>query len=98
MTSVSLEQAGNVYTLRCEGHAKGSPEVCAAVSCLVYTLAGWLRNTEETQILGEAMESGEAVLSFTGGAAGTAFELMRIGFLQLEKTYRAYLRVTEKIF
>ena len=49
MTHVHLEQKGDRYRVRCIGHATGSPETCAAVSCLIYTLAGWVRVEESVQ-------------------------------------------------
>ena len=46
MTRVRLTQEpGKRYTLTCEGHATGSPEVCAAISCLAGSLEGWVENS-----------------------------------------------------
>ena len=85
MTEVFLEQDGTRYTVQCTGHATGSVETCAAISCLLYTLAGWLENSGCT-LLHEQLEAGDALIQFTGGAkAKTAFEMICIGFLQLEE-------------
>lgn len=73
------------YTLTCEGHATGSAEMCAAISCLVYTAAGWLRNTEGATLIAEELTPGRAMLAFTGKDAGTLYDFLAVGFLQLEQ-------------
>lgn len=98
MTRVYLEQDGNWYMLSCRGHATGSVEACAAVSCLVYTLAGWLHNTEDACAEAETIEDGYVVLRFTGGeAARIAFELVLVGFLQLAQEYGEYVSVESQV-
>ena len=93
MTQVYLEQDGRRYTVSCQGHATGSVEACAAVSCLVYTLAGWLHNAS-VPILKEKLEDGKALIQYGGGdAAETVFDMMCVGFLQLEQQYREYIAV-----
>lgn len=93
MTRVSLKQQGQRYTVSCKGHATGSPEVCAAVSCLTYTLAGWLRNTS-VLVLEERLVDGDALIRYCGGAAAeTAFDMICVGFLQLQQEYGDYISV-----
>ena len=93
MTRVYLEQDGQQYTVSCKGHATGSVETCAAVSCLVYTLAGWLRNTS-VLVLEEKLEDGDALIQYHGGAAAeTAFDMICVGFLQLQEQYPEYISV-----
>lgn len=93
MTQVYLEQVGHQYTVRCQGHATGSVEVCAAVSCLVYTLACWLRNTP-LPVLKEKLEDGDVLIQYRGSAAGeTAFDMICVGFLQLQAQYPEYISV-----
>lgn len=93
MTRVYLEQAGQRYTVHCKGHATGSVEACAAVSCLVYTLAGWLRNSS-VLVLKEELNDGAAQIQYHGGAAAeTAFDMICVGFLQLQKQYGDYISV-----
>jgi len=93
MTHVYLEQDGDRYTVRCEGHAVGSVELCAAISCLLYTAAGWLHNAE-AEILEERLDPGDAKLVFRGGDdCGTLFEILIVGFLQLQKADGARLCV-----
>lgn len=93
MTRVTLLRSGPTYTVRCQGHATGSVEACAAVSCLVYTLAGWLHNMA-TLTLHEKLESADAEIIFAGGKeAETVFDMICVGFLQLEKEYSAFVSV-----
>lgn len=93
MTKVYLEQDGNRYTVSCKGHATGSVEACAAVSCLIYTLAGWLHNASVT-VLQEKLDSGDALIQYRGGAAAeTAFDMICVGFLQLKKSCCDYVSV-----
>lgn len=97
MTQVYLEQDGRRYTVSCQGHATGSVEACAAVSCLIYTLAGWLRNASG-HVLKEKLEDGNALIQFRGGdAAETAFDMITVGFLQLEAQYGDYVTVDFRV-
>ena len=66
MTEVTLH-CGDSCSVRCRGHATGAPDVCAAVSCLMYTAAGWLHNTQEAELVFEKLESGDAYLRWHGG-------------------------------
>lgn len=97
MTLVYLEQDGQRYTVSCRGHATGSVEACAAVSCLVYTLAGWLHNAA-VPVLKEKLEDGDALIQYHGGAgAETAFDMICVGFLQLQEQYGAYIDVDFRV-
>lgn len=82
MTEVTLH-CGYSCSVRCRGHATGAPDVCAAVSCLMYTAAGWLHNTQDAELVHEKLESGDAYLRWHGGK--WLYDLLKIGFLQLEK-------------
>ncbi len=83
MTEVTL-YCGDSYSVRCRGHATGSPEVCAAISCLMFTAAGWLHNTQDAELVYEKLDSGDAYLRWHGGK--WLYDLLKIGFLQLQKT------------
>ena len=41
MTTVYAERDGTRYTLFANGHATGHPEVCAAISGILYALGGY---------------------------------------------------------
>lgn len=97
MTRVYLEQDGQRYTVSCKGHATGSVEACAAVSCLVYTLAGWLRNTS-VLVLKAELNDGNAQIQYHGGAAAeTAFDMICVGFLQLQEQYGDFISVDFRV-
>ena len=96
MTRVLLEQRANRFFVSCQGHATGNQDVCAAASCLVYTLAGWLRNQPGVKaIKAELDEDASAAFEFCGGdSAQVAFDLICTGFLQLELTSPEHISVT----
>ena len=84
MTRVTLKEDGGRYSVVCEGHAVGSCEVCAAVSTLVYTLLGYLKNADGVAVENAELADGYAEIEFSGGEnARAAYELICIGFLQL---------------
>ena len=97
MTQIYLEQDGNRYTVSAKGHATGSTETCAAISTLLFTLAGWLHNAT-THIVRENLNPGDAMIEFVGGSnAETAFDMVFVGFLQLEKSQPDAIHVNAKI-
>lgn len=84
MTRVTLKEDSGRYSVICEGHATGSVEVCAAVSTLVYTLLGYLKNADGVAVENAELADGYADIEFSGGeCARVAYELICIGFLQL---------------
>ncbi len=83
------------------GHATGSEKVCAAVSGLVYSLAGFLINDNGTRMLHQWLEPGDAKLQFICGERGmAAFQMACVGFLQFEKSEPDYIQtnISENIF
>lgn len=96
MIRVLLESEGEKCRILCEGHAEGSPALCAAVSCLIVTVAGWVRFSGIGRI-SEELASGRALLEFAGEPeGGTVMTLAAVGFLQLEKHDPARINVTVK--
>lgn len=94
MTRVTLKEDGGRYSVICEGHAVGSCEVCAAVSTLVYTLLGYLKNADGVAIECEELADGYAEIEFSGGeCARVAFELISIGFLQLGQSSAKFIEI-----
>ncbi len=79
MTHIYMEADGNRHIVSAKGHA-GSPAACAAVSCLLTALAGYLRNAG-AEVTACRLESGDAYLEFLG--ADEAFHMTVIGLLQL---------------
>ena len=88
MTRITVERrAGGRWRFRAEGHATGSPEGCAAVSALLFALAGWLRNAPAALRAERVrLAPGAAELVFSGGAsADAAGELAAVGLAQIAK-------------
>lgn len=100
MTKVYCEQdtppsgSEGAYLICADGHASGSPEVCAAVSGLMYALSGYFLNTSRIQAFENILLSGHARLRWQGGAEAKAvFDLCVIGFLQIEAAHPACISV-----
>ena len=83
MSEVRLSAGGGRFSLSVRGHAPDAAR-CAAVSALVYTLCGWLRNAAGVELEAARLAPGDALLVWRGGEAAREFAL--VGFLQLEKT------------
>lgn len=96
MTTVYAERDGTRYTLFANGHATGHPEVCAAISGILYALGGYIKNAEggSTLAYDQTMESGRVAFHFNGdAAAGGAFDMAVIGLKQIEAKYPGCIRV-----
>lgn len=79
--------------LEMRDHATGSEAVCAGASAIVYALGGYLLN-RAPEGLGLNLRAGDAwVQCRRCQETETAFEVARVGLLQLEKTYPEYIQV-----
>ena len=99
MTQVLARREGNRCYLSATGHATGSVEVCAGVSAILYSLAGYLENAamaRELEISVLRLESGDAVIEFEAdGQAREAYEMAVIGLIQMAQMYPQYLVVSD---
>lgn len=94
MTRVYCEKDGNRYTVTAQGHAEGSPEVCAAVSGLLYALAGYLQNEKGIGELHGRVLPGDFSMVFDGdNRAEAVYNMTLIGLLQIEKSHPEYISV-----
>ena len=94
MTRVTLNKDDGRYSVVCEGHAVGSVEVCAAVSTLVYTLLGYLKNADGVVVDRAELADGYAEIEFSGSeCARMAFEMVSVGFLQLERANKNFIEI-----
>lgn len=95
MTEVSYRDEGGRYTLRCQGHATGSDEACAAVSVLMTTLAGYLANAGDRARGSWSLELGLAEISIEteDDRVIGAWEVTLFGLKQLENSFPDYIRV-----
>lgn len=84
MSTVELTETRNEYSITARDHT--DPKMCAAISCLLYTAAGYITNNDEIIIQGISLEPGDAKLVWAGGRkARFLFDLMEIGFKQLQE-------------
>ena len=91
----------NHYRLEVNNHAS-STEICAAVSALVYALAGAVINNDEVITHYETLEPGHAVVDYgvNAGHGTRADEDMRcvlIGLMQVQKAYPDEIVIVENI-
>lgn len=97
MTRVTAKSTNGRYYIKAEGHATGSPAVCAGVSAIIYALAGYLGNSESIRCEEVNLSDGNAELEFYGGDDAEAVYLMSvIGLMQIEEQYPEYIEVLEK--
>lgn len=86
-------QAGQC-SLEVLDHAAGSVQVCAAISALVYALAGYIKNAEHSAavlVQENTVEKANARFRFMAGDEGCgAFLAVAIGLMQIAKQYPAY--------
>lgn len=97
MTTVHAERSGHRCTLSAKGHATGSEQVCAAVSGILYALAGYLANAIRERYIefyDDHMEPGDVLLDFNGdGGTTAAFTMAVIGLQQIEQSCPDFIRV-----
>lgn len=95
MTNVYARKHGNSFLLKAEGHAVGAPEVCAAVSGLLYALAGYIENRPDSvEDVHIKLESADAEFRFRGSDAAEAVFLSTvIGLAQLAEARSAFISV-----
>lgn len=97
MTTGYAELEGGRCLLALDGHATGSPDVCAAVSGLVYALAGYLSNAElegRAEVYALELESGKVRLHCRGDDRVTgACEAAVLGLMQLARQYPERIQV-----
>lgn len=91
MTRIYAEQDGQRCTISARGHATGSVEACAAISGILYALAGYVTNAQQErpiEVYTWIMESGKVLLDFNGdGETAAAFEMAVIGLLQIAQAH-----------
>ena len=97
MTQGYAELEGGRCLLALDGHATGSPEMCAAISGIVYALAGYLANAGRdgfAEFYRMELESGKVRIHCHGDDRVTAAcEMAIIGLRQLEKAHPDLLQM-----
>ena len=94
MTEVRYSKREDRHYLCAEGHAKGSQDVCAAVSALIYTLAGYLVNTDAWSEIDLDEAYAEIVFDSNDPKLDAVWEMSVFGLKQLQHTFGDYVRVT----
>lgn len=96
MTKIFLERDGDRFTVSAKEHANAT-EICAAVSTLLYTLAGYLNNTHCPH--DERLEPGDARICFIGEgeAIEAVWDMISIGFLQIQKSYPESVNIVRQV-
>lgn len=91
MTNAYMEVDGNQFFMNLDGHATGREDVCAAVSCIAVTLAGYAVNAQRegrVKILKMDLGDAKAILECRGDEQFSgAFEAATIGLLQLQNQF-----------
>lgn len=100
MIHVMLGRGGGQCRIAMTGHAGHGPPgadiVCAGVSSLVQALHGYLKNNQDVQVYEADRTAGFASYRFEdNGQSGPAYDLVRIGLLQIQKSYPGCLTITE---
>ena len=89
MTSITLKKSLGVYSVKCEGHATGSREVCAAISAVSMTLRGYLEELG-CRIIKDEIKDGYFEVAFRGWGAGAAYDMAACGYRLLARDYPEY--------
>lgn len=94
MTTVVIKAGGGKLQLHAQGHATGSEQVCAAVSGLVYTLAGYVSHfgAEMRLVNGDA-----DIVCDDRQENRIAFSVTAVGLRQIAHSYPDFLAVEENI-
>lgn len=97
MTKVTVSGENGRYYIRAEGHATGSPTVCAAISGIIYALAGYLANNSEAIVSDVKINDAYASFEFCGSDEAEAVYLMTvIGLMQIAEAHPEYIEIEEK--
>ena len=100
MTKVWFDAVDGGYAICAKDHATGSETACAAVSGLMYALAGYLINAERDGLVHDVrghLAPGDAVQQWSGGAeAEAAYDLTVIGLMQIARSYPQFVAIEWK--
>lgn len=101
MTKIYVSIHKDLYMIEFCGHATGSPETCAGISAIMFSLEGFLLNHEEdlTEHMSRIPEDNTDAVTFIRFGTQSdfvhgAFEMALIGLLQIQETYPEYCKVT----
>ena len=93
MIEVRFDIQNDARLLTLQGHAEGSPAVCAAASAIVYALAGWLKNYPPAQARLRLKPGDGWILCRGDETVDTALQIALTGFAQLGRSFPHHLRL-----
>lgn len=98
MIEIRYIKTNAMHCLSIKGHADyanhGDDIVCAGVSAVTYTLAGWLINrVDETERYMKLDSGNGTIMCYALDKADTAFDMAMIGFTQIANTYPNHVSV-----
>ncbi len=97
MCEIRMRRVDRWHEVTATGHAEGSAQVCAAVSGLMYALAGYLLNAKRrglARVEELRLDSGDARLEWLGKPrTEAAFDMAAVGLEQLAKGNPQCVRV-----
>lgn len=97
MTKARFNEDNEICRLVISDHAgynPGNDIVCAGISAIAYTMAGYLHNKKEVEILDETIKDGFFSITFRGDEyASEVYHAIWIGLLQIEKKFPSHLVV-----
>lgn len=92
MTTITLCKNESTYSIEAKGHTEG--RVCSAISMMLYTVAGFVDNDPFIKVYESTLAPGDSMIKWSGGiSARGAYEMAKIGLLQLEAGYPEHLKV-----
>lgn len=97
MTSIECKKSGRRFSVIARDHAVGSAKVCAGISAIMYTLAGYIHNKDDGSIDVKSMilTDGYSELVFSGGVCALCgYEMALIGLMQICASYPDYCKIS----
>ena len=93
MTKISVSD-GDEYRVMLEGHATGSEIVCAGLSAISLTLAGYLESIDVEVIKFEECDGFVEIIWRGGVEARCAYDMARCGYWLMSREYPEYCCIT----
>ncbi len=99
MTTITIKKDKSTAAFTFEGHA-GDKSVCAGISALFYTAAGYAANKRIVYCLSECKEEGWGRIYLEAGflkrKMNDLSDFLEIGLRQIEESYPAHCKVVHK--
>ncbi len=93
MIRATFSRVRDGLQLEMRDHATGSAAVCAGASAIVYALGGYLLNRAPEGLVLNLRAGDARVQCRRCRETETAFEVTRVGLMQLARSYPEYIQV-----